>query len=64
MSKSIEGLTIEELQALKSALEIAFIHADGVEITEYGAKWVSLGVDIQQQLSDQLLENEINDLPF
>lgn len=62
--KSIEGLTIEELEALKCAINVAFVHADGPEIQEYGAKWVSLGVDIDQQISDQKLEKELNDLPF
>jgi hypothetical protein len=63
MSKSIEGLTIEELEALQKALACALLRSEYLE--KYCEVWCSLLVDVGQQIKDQTFEQELkNNLPI
>jgi hypothetical protein len=60
MSKSIEGLTIEELKSVKLALMIAVstteIHSKRWE--ENYKKWCRIMIDVDYTLKDELFEQE------
>lgn len=59
--KSIEGLTIEELEALHAAVSIAWHKGEMEERLMFGSTWIGLSVDIQQQIKDQTFEQERKD---
>lgn len=59
--KSIEGLTIEELKAVRHSLAVALSRSDSNMFDKYHDIWVNLILDIHEQIKDQEFEQERKD---